>query len=78
MAAVSVPLMAIQSTYLNPERRRVRLQAGQSSPWLDLVRGRVPQARVEIVPEAGHFTMLDQPEAVNRLLAEFISRLPTG
>jgi pimeloyl-ACP methyl ester carboxylesterase len=75
LAAVAVPLMAIQSTYLNPERRRVRLQPGQASPWLDLVRGRAPQSRVEIVSDAGHFTMLDQPEAVNRLLADFIGCL---
>jgi pimeloyl-ACP methyl ester carboxylesterase len=76
LAAVGVPLMAIQSTYLNPERRRVRLRPGQSSPWLDLVRSRVTQARIEIVPDAGHFTMLDQPGTVDRLLADFIGRLP--
>jgi pimeloyl-ACP methyl ester carboxylesterase len=78
LVSVAVPLMAVQSTYLNPERRRVRLQPGQSSPWLDLVRSRVPQARIEIVPDAGHFTMLDQPAAVNRLLADFIDRLAAG
>jgi pimeloyl-ACP methyl ester carboxylesterase len=75
LSAVAAPLMAIQSTYLNPERKRVRLQPGQSSPWLDLVRSRAAQARIEIVPDAGHFTMLDQPEAVNRLLADFIGGL---
>jgi pimeloyl-ACP methyl ester carboxylesterase len=78
LAAVAVPLMAVQSTYLNPERKRVRLQPGQSSPWLDLVRSRAAQPRIEIVPDAGHFTMLDQPEAVNRLLADFIGRLPAA
>jgi pimeloyl-ACP methyl ester carboxylesterase len=66
--AVCVPLLAIQSTYLNIHRKRVYLQPGQSSPWLDLVKQRVAGARTEIVPKAGHFTMLDAPEAVNRLL----------
>lgn len=75
LAGVAAPLMAIQSTYLNPERKRVRLQAGQSSPWLDLLRSRATRARIEIVADAGHFTMLDQPAAVNRLLADFTARL---
>ena len=75
LASVRVPLLAIQSTYLNAERKRVRLEPGQSSPWLDLVRRRVPAARIEIVPDAGHFTMIDAPQACNRLLAEFIAEV---
>ena len=73
LASVRVPLLAIQSTHLNAERKRVRLERGQSSPWLDLVRRRVPTARIEIVPDAWHFTMIDAPEACNRLLAQFIT-----
>lgn len=73
LASVRVPLLAIQSTHLNSERRRVRLEPGQSSPWLDLVRRCVPGARIEIVPGAGHFTMIDAPKACNRLLSEFIA-----
>ncbi len=61
LASVQVPLLAIQSTHLNAERKRVRLEPGQSSPWLDLVRSLVPAARIEIVPGAGHFTMIDAP-----------------
>ena len=73
LANVRVPLLAIQSTYLNAERKRARLAPGQSSPWLDLIRRVVPAARIEIVSDAGHFTMIDAPEACNRLLAEFIT-----
>jgi pimeloyl-ACP methyl ester carboxylesterase len=73
LASVRVPLLAIQSTHLNSERRRVRLEPGQSTPWLDLVRRCVRGSRIEIVPGAGHFTMIDAPEACNRLLSEFIA-----
>lgn len=75
LAAVRVPLLAMQSTNLDPQRRRVHLQPGQTTPWLDLVREQVPQARVEIVPNAGHFTMLDAGATCNELLAEFVARL---
>jgi pimeloyl-ACP methyl ester carboxylesterase len=32
----------------------------------------LPQARFEIVPDAGHVANLDNPEAFNRLLREFL------
>ena len=69
--AVRVPLMAIQSTWITPERKRLPLKAGESSPWLDLLRSK--GARIEIVPGVGHFTMLEAPDAVNRLLAAFLA-----
>ncbi|HEX2276285.1 MAG TPA: alpha/beta hydrolase, partial [Candidatus Tectomicrobia bacterium] len=73
LSQVTVPLLAIQSTYINPERVRVPLQAGATTPWLELVRHHVPTARVEIVGGAGHFSMLDKPQAVNQLLASFVA-----
>ena len=75
LSSVRVPLLAIQSTNLDPQRRRVYLQPGQSTPWLDLVREQVSQARIELVPNAGHFTMIDAEARCNQLLADFISRL---
>lgn len=74
LSSVRVPLLAIQSTNLDPQRRRVYLQPGQSTPWLDLVRSHVPQARVEVVPNAGHFTMIDAEATCNQLLTDFIAR----
>jgi pimeloyl-ACP methyl ester carboxylesterase len=32
-----------------------------------------PSARVEVVPRAGHFLQVEQPDAVNRLVADFLS-----
>jgi pimeloyl-ACP methyl ester carboxylesterase len=73
---VAVPMLVIQSTYLNPERVRVPLPPGASIPWLELVRRSVPTAQIEIVGGAGHFTMLDKPQAVNQLLAAFLAEIP--
>lgn len=69
LEAVRVPLLAIQSTWITPERKRLPLKAGDTSPWLELLRAN--DARVEIVPGVGHFTMLEAPHEVNRLIAEF-------
>lgn len=35
---------------------------------------RVPGARLERVPEAGHISVMDRPDAVERLLLEFLTR----
>lgn len=69
LASVKVPLMAIQSTWITPDRKRLPLAEGQSSPWLELLKSH--GARVHVVPNTGHFTMLEAPEPVSRLIAEF-------
>ena len=69
--AVRAPVLAIQSTTRDVATlRRAPLKAGDSSPWIDYLRSR--GARVEIVPGVGHFTMLEAPEMVNRLIDAFL------
>ncbi len=72
LAAVKVPLLVIQSTYLNAERKRVALKAGETTPWLDMVRRHAPQAQIEIIPGMGHFPQLEAPQTVNQYLAGLI------
>ena len=69
-AALRAPVLAIQSTTRNAELKRAPLTAGDTSPWIDYLRSR--GAKVEIVPDTGHFTQLEAPETVNRLIADFI------
>src|SRR6266850_5543359 len=65
--AVRAPVLAIQSTTRDVATlRRAPLKAGDTSPWVDYLRSR--GAKVEIVPGVGHFTMLEAPETVNRLI----------
>ncbi|OGA41635.1 MAG: hypothetical protein A3G28_01945 [Betaproteobacteria bacterium RIFCSPLOWO2_12_FULL_68_19] len=72
LAALRAPAMAIQSTYLDAERRRVPLGPGETTPWLELLRERLKDVAIEVVPGVGHFTQLEAPGAVNRLLDEFL------
>ncbi len=53
---------------------------GESDRIVDAAYGRrwaesIPGARFELVPRAGHFPQIEQPEAVLRLLADFAGRL---
>ena len=72
LAGVKIPLLAIQSTYLNAERKRVPVKAGETTPWLDMVRRHGPQARIEIITGVGHFPQLEAPEQVNKLLSGLV------
>lgn len=69
-AALRAPVLAIQSTTRNAELKRAPLKPGDTSPWIDYLRSR--GARVEIVPHTGHFTQLEAPETVNRLIGDFL------
>jgi pimeloyl-ACP methyl ester carboxylesterase len=69
LAAIRVPLLVIQATTLNAERKRVSLRADDTTPWLELVRRQVPQARIEVIPGIGHFAQIEAAERVNALLA---------
>jgi pimeloyl-ACP methyl ester carboxylesterase len=68
--ALRAPVLAIQSTTRNAQLERAPLKPGDTSPWLDYLRSR--GARVEIIPDTGHFTQLEAPQAVNRLIADFL------
>lgn len=69
LAAIRVPLLVIQATTLNAERKRVSLKAGETTPWLELVRRHAPQARIEVIPGIGHFAQIEAAGQVNALLA---------
>jgi pimeloyl-ACP methyl ester carboxylesterase len=73
-AAVRAPVLVIQTTTRDANLRRAPLRTGQTSPWLDYVRSK--GARVEIIPDTGHFPQIEKPEVVNRLIAGFIQNLP--
>jgi len=72
LAAVRAPVLAIQTTTRDPQSgKRGPLKAGQTTPWLDLLRTKIPACRIEILPGLGHFPQLEAPERVNRLIEEF-------
>jgi pimeloyl-ACP methyl ester carboxylesterase len=71
LAAVRAPVLAIQTTTRNAQGQRSPMQAGQSSPWLDLLKSTLKNCRTEVLPGLGHFPQLEAPAEVNRLIEEF-------
>ncbi|HEX9397757.1 MAG TPA: alpha/beta hydrolase [Burkholderiales bacterium] len=74
LAAVKAPVLVIQSTTRNAQLQRSMLKAGESSPYLDLLRGALKNLRIEVVPGVGHFTMLEAADMVNRLIRNFLTK----
>jgi pimeloyl-ACP methyl ester carboxylesterase len=73
--SVRVPLLAIQSTTLDAARERVSLEPGQSSSWLDLVSGHVPQATIKLLPGAGHYPQIELADEVTALITDFAATM---
>lgn len=72
---VRVPVQAWVCTFMSSAHERVRLQAGIRTPWMEALQDHVPEVSFERLPEAGHFPMLEQPQAVHGRLAQWLTTL---
>ena len=77
LARLHMPVMAIQATFANEKRERRSLGKGQTTPFLDMLRARIPTIRVEVIADTGHFPQIDEAAQVNALLDSFIASLPS-
>lgn len=73
--AADKPVLSIQSTTNHLGGKRVCIE-GPDVPWIGLLRERLARLEVTIVPEAGHFCMLEKPETVTDALLAFLAKLP--
>ena len=70
------PLLVLQTTFVDQNRKRASMSPGQTTSYLDLIRAKVPGARIEVLPGLGHFPQLDAPARTNRAIERFIASLP--
>jgi pimeloyl-ACP methyl ester carboxylesterase len=73
LAGLCVPVMAIQTTYSNEKRERQVMRKDQTTPYLEMLRARVPSVRTEIIPDTGHFPQIDEVEQTNTLIDSFLA-----
>ena len=71
LAAVRAPVLIIQTTARNAQGERSPLEAGQTSPWLELLKQKLQTVKIEVLPGLGHFPQLEAPERVNALISGF-------
>jgi pimeloyl-ACP methyl ester carboxylesterase len=69
---LKVPLLALQSTFWNETTTRRSLRVDEkTTPWLDLLRTLKPDTQITLIPEIGHFAMIEAPEIVNAEIRRF-------
>ena len=61
---ITCPVTVLQSTSLDRNEIRRSVTTHPSSNWLDAIRARVSQAEIRMVPDTGHFVMLECPHLV--------------
>ena len=72
VGSLKVPLLALQSTFWNEKATRRSLRADETTtPWLDLLRTLKPDTQITLIPEIGHFAMIEAPEIVNAEIRRF-------
>jgi pimeloyl-ACP methyl ester carboxylesterase len=75
LAGVRVPLLAIQTTVTHPDGKRLPMQAGQTTPYLDTLREKIKGVTIEIIPGIGHFPQLERPAETNAMMQKFLAGL---
>ena len=51
------------------------MRKGQTTPYLDMLRARIPSVRIEIIEDTGHFPQIDESGETNALLDSFLASL---
>jgi pimeloyl-ACP methyl ester carboxylesterase len=71
---LTVPALVLQSTYLTSELKRAPIEAGMTTPWMDLVAQLAAKPEARIIPNSGHFPMIDAVQATNEEIGKFARR----
>jgi pimeloyl-ACP methyl ester carboxylesterase len=72
LGSLCVPVLALQTTFSNEKRQRTTMKKGQTTPYLDRLRANVPDARIEIIEDTGHFPQLDESARTNEAIDDFL------
>ena len=79
LAGVKVPLLVMQSTYLDEHFRQCSLEPGMTTSFEQAVMRGGHDAQIRTITGAGHFVQIEAAKTVNRYIREFAMRLsPRG
>lgn len=71
---ISVPVLVLQSTFVDANLKRRALEPGVETPFMEAVRENVADVSIRTILGRGHFPMLETPDAVALAINEFALR----
>lgn len=74
LAGLHMPMLLVQSTYLDAQFQWHPLEPGMSTPWIDLVKASVSDCDVRILIGSGHFSPVEAADKVNECLLHFLNK----
>lgn len=74
----ALPVLALQSTYVDAATPRRSMREGETTPYLEFLRASLPALQVHVLARVGHFSMLEAPDAVSESVAGFAAALRGG
>jgi pimeloyl-ACP methyl ester carboxylesterase len=72
---ITVPALVLQATFIDSNLKRVPIQAGMTTPWMDAIASSVAKSEAKIVPRSGHFAMIEAAQTINEEIDKFAARL---
>ena len=51
------------------------MSKGQTTPYLEMLRARIPSVRIDIIEDTGHFPQVDEIAQTHALLDSFLATL---
>lgn len=72
---LKVPAQVIQSTHIDRSKQRVAITDDMPVEWHEELLACGVAAQFERVPDCGHFTMIDAPDAVNSCIDKLLTRI---
>lgn len=75
LQSVKVPVLVLQSSYMDAGLKRRPLLPGIQTPFMKLVAELVPSAVVKVIPGCGHFVINEAPDTVNQELLTFATTI---
>ncbi len=73
--ALTIPALVIQATTFDSEFRWRALQPGESTGLIDAMRAYVRDFEAIVLPDCGHFVMIDQPDLAAKAISRFARRV---
>jgi pimeloyl-ACP methyl ester carboxylesterase len=72
---ISVPVLVLQSTFMDSGLKRQSLQPGMRTPFMKAVASRVHRVEFKVILGCGHFSVIEASGIVSRCIAEFTANL---